>query len=113
MCAQAEVVEPGGVLRDLEDDAVSEKTPRLRPHERHAGVNPYIAEYAGKLGAGSIVARTTDGRAIRLADPVEHGYRTDPEPTRAEGAAPGDSDWHISLTDGVAIPGDHDVPDLS
>lgn len=57
---------------------MSEKTPRLRPHERPP-VNHFIAEYAGKLGAGSVVGRLPDGRNIRLADPVEHGYTTDPE----------------------------------
>lgn len=52
---------------------MSEKTPRLRPHERPRGVNPHIQEYAGKLSAPP-VCHLSDGRPVHLADPVEDGY---------------------------------------
>lgn len=55
---------------------MTEKTPRLRPHERPP-VNHFIAHYAGRLGAGSMVGQMPGGKVIRLADPVEHGYVTD------------------------------------
>lgn len=84
-----------------------EKTPRLKPHERPRGVNPHIKEYAGKLGAGSVVGTLRDGRNIRLADPVEHGYTVD-EPRRANFGSiqrfQEDAGLAISLTDGVPVP---------
>lgn len=86
--------------------------PYLRPHEKttvvdgaeRTKVNPYIKQYAAQLAAGSVVSTLPDGRTIRLADPVEHGYIIEPRQPSAENL-PG----QMSLTDGVPIIHD-DVP---
>lgn len=83
-----------------------EKPSRLRKHERIHGVNPHVREYRERLGAPLFTM--SDGREVRLADPVEHGYRVD-EPPSELGGIP----IRMSLTDGVPIVGDCGPYDLA